>query len=97
MKMTKKFSGRKRNRAVAALCLASLMITAPMVQAEKVVVVPLMGKTTYIGASIFWTGEWQDNFQYVIGDGMQYEGSSYICLKGHVSSSANIPPRPTGA
>ena len=95
MKEAKDFSSRKKNRALAALCLASLMITAPTVQAEKVVVVPLMGKTTYIGASIFWTGDWEGGFEYVLGDGVQYEGSSYICVKQHISSSANVPPNQT--
>ncbi|MCI5223617.1 MAG: hypothetical protein D3924_13340, partial [Candidatus Electrothrix sp. AR4] len=62
------------------------------VWAEKVVVVPLGGSTYYIGASIFWTGAWKKNFQYVIGDGIQHEGSSYICLKDHSSSWTSIPP-----
>ena len=95
MKLKSGFSGRKRNHTLAALCLASLMLTAPAAQAAKVVVVPLGGSTTYIGASIFWTGEWRNNFQYVLGDGMQYGGSSYICVKDHVSSSANLPPNET--
>ncbi|WP_446008965.1 hypothetical protein [Candidatus Electrothrix sp.] len=94
MKTTKDFSRRKRNRSLAALCLISLMLTAPAVQANKVVVIPL-GSTTNIGASIYWTGEWQDGFQYAIGDGMQYGGSSYLCVKDHVSSSANTPPNGT--
>ncbi|MCW5203636.1 hypothetical protein VU02_01670 [Desulfobulbus sp. N2] len=83
-----------KKRMLSALCLASLMLTASAVQAEKVVVVPL-GSKTYIGASIFWTGEWKSGYQYAIGDGMQYEGSSYLCLKDHVSASSNIPPNDT--
>ncbi|MCP4365832.1 MAG: collagen-like protein [Planctomycetes bacterium] len=95
MKMTKQFMGRKRSQILTALCLISLMLTAPAaVQANKVVVVPL-GSKTYVGASIFWTGAWRDNFQYVVGDGMQFEGSSYICVKDHVASSANLPPNET--
>ncbi len=92
--MKSKIKYQAEKSMLTALCLASLMLTASAVQAEKVVVVPLMG-TTNIGASIFWTGEWKSGYQYAIGDGMQYEGSSYICVKDHESSSSSIPPNET--
>ena len=91
MNTRNRLTGKRTTRILTILCLASLMLTAPSVQAEKVVVIPL-GSKTYIGASIFWTGAWQDNFQYAIGDGMQYGGRSYICVKDHVSLDANLPP-----
>lgn len=79
MESTNVFAKKRKKHALAALCLASLMLTAPMAEANKVVVVPL-GSKTYVGASIFWTGEWEEGFQYVIGDGMQYAGSSYTAF-----------------
>ncbi len=86
------FGRNEKKSMVTALCLASLVLAAPTVRAEKVVVIPL-GSKTYVGASIFWTGAWrgEENFQYAIGDGMQFDGSSYICVKDHESSLALIP------
>ncbi len=43
-------------------------------------------------ASIYWAGEWDENLQYMPGDGVLFEGSSYLSRTAHVSSSSNIPP-----
>lgn len=91
MKKGKHMVKNRRYLFSMVLYLGTLVLTATTIRAEKVVVIPLMGATNN-GASIAWAGEWQDDFQYVIGDGMQFNGSSYICIKDHLSSSSNVPP-----
>ena len=82
---------KKEKVTLVALCLASLLLAVPMAQANRVVVIPMGGKTV-IEASIYWVGEWGDNVSYKPGDGIQHEGSSYLCRQEHTSSAASSPP-----
>jgi len=61
------------------LALSFLLSANTTSFAEKVVVVPL-GSTTNIMASINWRGEWSGSESYQNGDGVQWEGSSYLCV-----------------
>jgi len=56
--------------------------------ADKVVVIPLGGANNYM----YWQGTWSDTTNYKIGDGVQYEGSSYVCVGAHNSIGSNSPP-----
>ena len=58
---------------------------------DRVVVIPL-GSEVNIEAPIKWQGEWTEGTSYKIGDGLQYNGSSYICQQGHAASTSNAPP-----
>ena len=58
---------------------------------DRIVVIPL-GAEVNIEAPIKWQGEWTEGASYKTGDGLQYNGSSFICLQGHAASSANTPP-----
>ena len=58
---------------------------------DRVVVIPLGGDVN-IEAPIKWQGEWKEGASYKAGDGLQYNGSSYICLQGHTASTSNSPP-----
>ena len=82
--------GKQKKSILAAICLSSLVMTASNAQSEKVVVVPL-GSKTFIEASIYWIGAWQENMIYKLGDAIQYDGSSYLCIQDHTSSSAILP------
>ena len=73
------------------LCTICLLLTATMAHAKQVVVIPL-GKTINIQASINWMGEWQETTDYLEGDAVQYQGSTYLCLLQHTSDSSNYPP-----
>ena len=59
--------------------------------ADRVVVIPL-GTTVNIEAPIKWQDEWMEGAAYKTGDGLQYSGSSYICIQDHTASIANAPP-----
>ena len=54
-------------------------------------VIPL-GADVNIEAPIQWQGEWKEGTSYKTGDGLQHNGSSYICLQGHAASTSNAPP-----
>ncbi|MCI5139544.1 MAG: hypothetical protein D3922_14295, partial [Candidatus Electrothrix sp. AR1] len=86
--MKRNIARQQKKKILAALCLVSLMLTAPEARSEKVVVIPL-GSKTVIEASIYWAGEWGENLLYKPGDGIQHEGSSYLCRKNHTSSQAS--------
>lgn len=58
---------------------------------DKIVVIPL-GAEVNIEAPIRWQSEWTGGASYKKGDGLQYNGSSYICLQEHVASTINAPP-----
>ena len=58
---------------------------------NKVVVIPLGGDDHYM----YWQGDWAEGKSYKQGDGVQIDGSSYVCIKGHISSSTNYPPYET--
>ena len=58
---------------------------------DRIVVIPL-GAEVNIEAPIKWQGEWTEGTLYKTGDGLQYNGSSYICLQGHAASTSNAPP-----
>lgn len=70
---------------------ALIVLSASSLYAAEVVVVPL-GSKTFIEASIFWRGAWEENVQYQIGDAIQYGGSGYLCIGDHTSSGTNFPP-----
>ena len=58
---------------------------------DRVVVIPL-GSEVNIEAPIKWQGEWTEGASYKTGDGLQYNGTSYICLQEHAASTINAPP-----
>jgi len=64
-------------------CIATVIILtfSPFsnLAAQKVVVVPL-GGTTEIEASINWKGQWSATELYHNGDGVEFNGSSYLCV-----------------
>ncbi len=64
------------------------MSASTAIAANTVVVVPLGGAKHYM----YWQGDWATDVPYKIGDGVQYEGSSYVCVKKHDSSSSDAPP-----
>ncbi|MFH2123830.1 MAG: hypothetical protein ABIJ50_10165 [Pseudomonadota bacterium] len=55
---------------------------------DKVVVIPLGGAKHYM----YWQGEWTTATPYKIGDGVQKDGSSYVCTAAHTAIIA--PPDP---
>lgn len=71
------------------------LLTTPAQSANTVVVIP-MGRTVNIEAPIEWKGQWLDGANYTEGDGLQYIGSSYICVGNHTASIANAPPNSYG-
>lgn len=77
----------KRILAAAAL----LVLSASSAYTAEVVVIPL-GSKTFIEASIFWRGAWEENVQYQVGDAIQYGGSGYLCIGSHTSTGTNFPP-----
>ena len=74
------------------LCAASILFAAPVY--AGLLVVPVK-KTILLDTPIYWTGDWATGMTYKGGDGIQYEGSSYICLQDHTSSLSNAPPNST--
>ena len=58
---------------------------------DRIVVIPL-GAEVNLEAPIKWRGEWTDGESYKKGDGLQYNGSSYISLQEHAASITNTPP-----
>jgi hypothetical protein len=53
---------------------------------EYVWPVPLDGAT----GPIYWHGAWSNSHPYVLGDGVSYEGSSYICIQANTRESPVI-------
>ena len=80
-----------KTRIISTLFFLFVLCSSPSVFAEKVVIVPL-GKTINIEAPINWHGEWKTATNYKEGDGVQFEGNSFICLQTHLSSTSNTPP-----
>ena len=39
-----------------------------------------------------WRGPWADAAVYLIDDGVEALGTSYICVEAHVASAVNAPP-----
>jgi uncharacterized protein (TIGR02145 family) len=86
---------KKGGRMKKVFCLTwmlSVFLFFSNALAEKVVVIPLGGDTTEVYSTINWRGEWEAGVKYVIGDGVQNSGSSYICILEHTSSFDNDPP-----
>ena len=65
----------------------SLLFAISALAANKVVVIPLGGAT-----NMYWQGEWTAGTEYKVGHGVQYEGSSYVCIKTHEATVQNLPP-----
>ena len=80
----------KKKISIVALFFMTLFISE-MHAEDRVVVIPL-GADVNIEAPIKWQGEWEEGASYKTGDGLQYNGSSYICLQGHTASTSNSPP-----
>ena len=73
------------------LLMMVLMFTglcAPAFAADRVVVIPLGGDKHYM----YWQGDWATDTEYKVGDGVQDEGTSYICVTAHTSSVSDFPP-----
>jgi hypothetical protein len=68
-----------------------LFVFSAAFAADKVVVIPMTGTTKY--HTMDWLGEWTNGINYEIGDGVQKDGSSYMCIAGHTAiESENGPP-----
>jgi len=53
---------------------------------NRVVVIPLFGDEST------WQGAWEVDTQYSTADIVGFDGSSYIAVRSHTASLANIPP-----
>ncbi len=76
------------NRFFPLLFLAFFIFSSSAVAANKVVVVPLGGAKHYM----YWQGQWSVDTSYKIGDGIQQNGSSYVCVEAHQSTFPDSPP-----
>ncbi len=56
-------------------------MSSPIVAADKVVVIPLSSSKYYM----YWQGDWENDKAYKVGDGVQIDGSSYVCILAHSS------------
>lgn len=77
------------NKVIVPVSLFFLFLSTPSF--ANTVIIPL-GKTTNIQASINWKGEWAGGTDYLEGDAVQYQGSSYLCLQVHTSDGTDYPP-----
>ncbi|WP_417912312.1 carbohydrate-binding protein [Candidatus Electronema sp. TJ] len=68
-------------------CCAVLLIMAEADVQAELLVVPVAKKV-----AIHWAGPWGEDVDYKQGDGVQHQGSSYLCLQAHTSSAGNVPP-----
>ena len=68
------------------ISLVSVTVSAQAQSGNKVVVVPLMGEEST------WRGPWLVDTSYSKAEVVEEGGSSYIALKSHTSSLANLPP-----
>jgi len=77
-------------KVTSAVCMISalFLLHSVAIAAEKVVVIPLGGAKNYM----YWQGQWAVGTNFKIGDGVQYDGSSYVCVMAHVADQTNIPP-----
>lgn len=80
-----------KKRISTAVLLTLTLLSATAYGVDTVVVIPL-GKTVNIEAPIKWQDQWQEGAAYILGDGLQYAGASYICTEPHTASIANSPP-----
>lgn len=71
------------NIVLSALALLMIFTNAQ----PGIVVVPIVKKV-----AISWAGAWDTDQAYKKGDGIQYHGSSYLCLQDHTSSPTAAPP-----
>lgn len=67
---------------ILAGVISTLTVTSsPAVAADSVVVIPLGGNKYYM----YWQGEWATDKAYKVGDGVQINGNSYMCIAAHSS------------
>ena len=79
-------------RTVLSGCVISSLLAAPLLlAADKVVVVPFFD-TAYQTLGSTWMGEWQDGVAYKVGEAVQLDGTSYICISAHTSSIGTNDP-----
>lgn len=79
-------------RTVLSGCVISSLLAAPLLlAADNVVVVPFFD-TAYQTLGSTWMGEWQDGVAYKVGDAVQLDGTSYICISAHTSSTGTNDP-----
>ncbi|GHA04739.1 hypothetical protein GCM10008090_12720 [Arenicella chitinivorans] len=71
---------------IVLIGLVSASVNAQSQYGNKVVVVPLMGEEST------WRGSWQVDTNYSKAEVIEEGGSSYIAVKSHTSSLANMPP-----
>jgi len=51
---------------------------------------PIPPNTDYfapLSSGISWQGEWQDDFEYFVGDAIRYNNNAYLCVKNHRSEA----------
>ena len=71
------------------ICLLACQVWGTAaIAADTVVVIPLGGAKNYM----YWQGPWSADTVYKVGDGVQFDGSSYVCVDAHTASLANSPP-----
>lgn len=49
------------------------------------------GASSSVGTITNWIGAWATSTAYTLGDGVQNDGSSYICILAHTSGAASEP------
>lgn len=76
------------NALLLAICL-SIIYSTMAVGMNKVVVVPLGNSSKYL---MYWKGGWSPGQTYSIGDAVESDGNSYVCIKDHFSSVEKAPP-----
>lgn len=80
--------------AVNVLLFGSLCLGAfQSIAQDKVVVIPMGGTKKVVVNN--WVGDWADVTSYEAGQTVQIDGSSYVCVTSHTSSSATSPPNAT--
>ncbi len=69
-------------KTLSTLLLVTIVLFAMFaIAADKVVVIPLGGAKNYM----YWQGDWAGGTDYVVGDAVHRDGSSYLCLVKHKS------------
>ncbi len=81
-------SGIRKMCLPLLVMLTVFVLNTVSIAQDKVVVIPLGGAKNYL----YWQGNWSVDTSYKIGDGVQYEGSSYTCVEAHVTNYSNSPP-----
>lgn len=69
------------NILLAGVISILAVTSSPAVAADTVVVIPLGGAKYYM----YWQGEWATDKAYKVGDGVQLNGNSYMCIAAHTS------------